>query len=110
MWELGRTYAPAILKHFEILHEAIGTSHEQRILESIYAAMPSGNFSMDLSTQAVNHIGLLPMKDILWSDCGRGERIIETLRQIGKLPNFPMMAASGNRTLYKSTGNLSIAR
>jgi hypothetical protein len=32
---------------------------------------------------------VIPMKGILWSDWGRAERIAETLRCIGKQPNFP---------------------
>ena len=107
LWRLGRMYAPEILRHFERLYEAIGTSREESVLESIYEVMPSRNFSTDLLTPAADHIGLLPMKDVLWSDWGRKQRIVETLEQIGKYPNFRMIPASGNERLQKQAGNLS---
>ena len=109
LWELGRIHAPEILKHFERLYEAIGTSREESVLESIYEVMPSRNFSKDLLTPAADRIGLVPMKDVLWSDWGRKERIVETLEQIGKLPNFPMIPATGNELLQQPDGNFSIA-
>jgi hypothetical protein len=59
--------------------------------------MPARNFSSDLLTQAINQIGVLPMKGVLWSDWGRMERILETLHYLGKQPNFPMIVAAGGR-------------
>ena len=109
LWKLGRIYAPEILKHFERLYEVIGTSREESVLESIYEIMPSRNFSKHLLTPAADWIGLLPMKDVLWSDWGQKKRIIETLERIGKQPNFPMMPATGNEPLKQQAGNLSIA-
>ncbi len=109
LWQLGCIYAPEILKHFERLLEVIGTSREERVLESIYEVMPSRNFSKDLLTPAVDRIGLLPMKDVVWSDWGQKKRIIETLERIGKQPNFPMMPATGNKPIKQQAGNLSIS-
>jgi mannose-1-phosphate guanylyltransferase len=109
LWQLGLIYAPEILRHFESLYEVIGTCREERVLESIYEVMPSRNFSKDLLTPAADHIGLLPMKGVLWSDWGRMQRIVETLDQIGKQPNFPMILASANKRLQKQAGNFSMA-
>jgi mannose-1-phosphate guanylyltransferase len=93
LWQLGRIHAPAILKHFERLHDVIGTSREESVLESIYETMPARNFSKDLLTPAANRIAVMPMENILWSDWGRKERVVETLNRIGKRPNFPMKLA-----------------
>jgi mannose-1-phosphate guanylyltransferase len=109
LWQLGRIYAPEILRLFEMLYEVIGTSREERVLESIYEIMPSKNFSEHLLAPAADHIGLLPMKDVLWSDWGRKKRIIETLERIGKQPNFPMKPAIGDEPLKRQTGNLPVA-
>jgi len=108
LWQLGHTYAPEVLKHFEKLYQVIGTPREKRVLDLIYEVMPSKNFSKDILTPAADRIGLLLMKDVLWSDWGRKQRIIETLMRIGKQPNFPVTLASGNRPLCKSTSNLSV--
>ena len=110
LWELGLTFAPTILKRFERLYQVIGTSREAAVLEDIYETMPAGNFSSDLLTPAAEHIGVIPMKNVLWSDWGREERIIETLRLIGKRPNFTMMPAVRYRRVLEPAVNLSIAK
>jgi mannose-1-phosphate guanylyltransferase len=109
LWQLGCIYAPEILKYFEQLYPVIGTSREKDVLESIYELMPARNFSTDLLTPAASQIGVIPMEDVLWSDWGRKERIIETLSLIGKVPNFPTMFAAGTKPAEQAMGSLSIA-
>jgi len=96
LWQLGWRYFPEIMKHFERLYDAIGTSRENDVLEAIYALIPSQNFSKGLLTLAAKRIGVMPMEGILWSDWGREKRIVETLRLIGKKPNFPTVFSAGN--------------
>lgn len=95
LWKLGWRYSPNIMKHFERLLYSIGTARESEELRAIYEVMPTRNFSSDFLTRAVGRIGVLPMRDVLWSDWGRKERILKTLDWIGKRPNFPMMPARG---------------
>jgi mannose-1-phosphate guanylyltransferase len=89
LWRLGRKHSPETMKLFERLRQSVGTAREGRVLDEIYESMPAGNFSLDLLGQARDHLSVIPMKGILWSDWGRAERIAETLRCIGKQPNFP---------------------
>lgn len=89
LWQLGWNYFPEIMNLFERLRGSIGLFHERNVLESIYATIPSKNFSTELLTPAVDRIGVLPMNGVVWSDWGREDRIVETLANIGKLPNFP---------------------
>jgi mannose-1-phosphate guanylyltransferase len=98
LWQLGWDYAPEVLKHFERLAEAIGTSREQETIEAIYEIMPARNFSYSLLTPAASRIGVISMEGVTWSDWGREERIVQTLARIGKVPNFPVMLASGKGT------------
>jgi mannose-1-phosphate guanylyltransferase len=97
LWQLGWRYFPDIMKHFDRLLYSIGTARESDELRAIYEVMPSRNFSSDFITQAVEWVGVLPMRQVLWSDWGRKERILKTLEQIGKLPNFPTMLAALGR-------------
>jgi mannose-1-phosphate guanylyltransferase len=97
LWRLGWSYFPEIMKHFERLHHAIGTTRENDVLEEIYDVMPSQNFSTGLLTLADKRIGVMPMAGVLWSDWGREKRIVETLKRIGKQPNFPTIPLVGNR-------------
>jgi mannose-1-phosphate guanylyltransferase len=109
LWQLGWHYCPEVLKHFERLGSAIGTSREEAALEAIYEVMPSRNFSSDLLTPAAGRTGVISMEGVLWSDWGRKERIVETLGCLGKLPNFLMVSATGNKAQTKTVQELSIA-
>jgi mannose-1-phosphate guanylyltransferase len=93
LWQLGLERFPEILNCFKRLLDVIGTAKEGAVLDAIYEAMPSRNFSADLLAQATNRVAVMPIDCILWSDWGRMERIVETLDLVGKQPNFPMMQA-----------------
>jgi mannose-1-phosphate guanylyltransferase len=95
LWQLGCEYFPEVMKHFIRLHRVIGTSQEEDVLKAIYEVMPARNFSSDLLTQVIGRVGVMPMRDILWCDWGRKERILETLQFLGRRPNFPMVPAIG---------------
>ncbi|MEX2493563.1 MAG: hypothetical protein WD425_17570 [Nitrospirales bacterium] len=60
------------------------------MLESIYHTMPGKNFSSDLLPQITDHIGVVELRDVMWSDWGQPERIVETLRSLGKVPAFSL--------------------
>jgi mannose-1-phosphate guanylyltransferase len=40
--------------------------------------------------QVPAHVAVLEMRGVLWSDWGSTERIVETLRQLGKEPRFSL--------------------
>ena len=90
LWELARQYLPEVMGYFEELGSAIGTPREGLILEDIYHHMPIRNFSTDLLQQCPDRLGVIELRDVLWSDWGQPERIAATLREIGKAPNFPL--------------------
>jgi hypothetical protein len=50
------------------------------------------------------------MTDVLWCDWGRKERILETLRAIGKNPNFPMVLATGTRQASQKAEVIALHR
>jgi mannose-1-phosphate guanylyltransferase len=92
LWQLGWKFFPEILSLFERLRSAIGTSREAAVLDAVYGLMPALNFSADLLPKAAGQLSVISIKGIVWSDWGRAERIADTLRRIGKQPNFPMTA------------------
>ena len=103
LWQLGWNYFPEIMYLFVRLFKAVGSCRESDVLESIYRAMPLQNFSTEFLTLATNHIGVMPMNDVLWSDWGSEKRIVETLVHIGKQPNFPYALPSLNRQTAHGT-------
>jgi mannose-1-phosphate guanylyltransferase len=96
LWRLGWDYFPEIMESFDKLRDAIDTPHEDSVLDAIYESMPKRNFSSDLLTHVTDHVAVMAMEDVLWSDWGRMERIIETLNRVGKRPNFPRMMQAGH--------------
>ncbi|MDT7042784.1 sugar phosphate nucleotidyltransferase [Candidatus Nitronereus thalassa] len=88
LWRLGWMCFPEIMARFEQLTTAIGTPREGAVLEAIYQDMPRQNFSSGLLQRVPDHVGVLELQDVMWSDWGNPDRIIETLHQIGKTPVF----------------------
>ena len=110
LWQVACDYFPEIMRLFQQLHAVIGTSCEEKVMQSIYEIMPARNFSSDFLAKAVNQIGVIPMTDVLWCDWGREERILETLRCIGKQPNFPMALATSNRQTRSKAEVIPLSR
>lgn len=90
LWELGWKCFPDIMPHFERFSHAIATSQEVQILDEIYDDMPSHNFSSELLRQVPDRAAVIEMEGVLWSHCRKPERIVHTLRQIGRQPAFPL--------------------
>ena len=90
LWQLGWRCFPEIMALFEMFAQAINTPKESELLESLYSVMPSGNFSTHLLERVVEHVAVLELGEVIWSDWGRPERIPDTLRRVGKEPAFPL--------------------
>lgn len=88
LWRLGWKCMPEVMERFEELEKVIGTTQEGSTLREIYQDMPRRDFSSDLLGCVPESIGVIELKDVLWSDWGRPERIADTLRTIGKTPAF----------------------
>ncbi len=88
LWQLGWQCLPDVMQHFEPFGNVIGTSLEQPTLRMMYEAMPHRNFSSDVLQRVPERVGVLEMRDVMWSDWGRPTRIRETLRVIEREPTF----------------------
>jgi hypothetical protein len=71
------------MRLFKPFKAALDTPEEFTVLESLYAAMPRRDFSADLLQRAADRLAVLVLDDILWSDWGEPERVIDTLHKIG---------------------------
>ena len=94
LWELGWQCFPDMMPHFERLSHSIGTSQEVRTLDEMYRDMPARNFSSELLRQVPDQVAVIEMNGVLWSDWGKPERIVRTLRRIGRQPAFPLACLS----------------
>lgn len=89
LWNMGWMCFPDIMKAFDRLGKAIGTPAEGSILQAIYQEMPRRNFSSEVLECLTDRLGVMELENVMWSDWGRPERIVETLQAMGKEPIFP---------------------
>jgi mannose-1-phosphate guanylyltransferase len=90
LWQLGWRYLPAMMDRLDAYRGFIGTPGELAALDSIYRMMPAWNFSSSILSPACAETAVIEADDLLWSDWGKPERIVETLRSLGKKPLFPV--------------------
>jgi len=88
VWHLGYRYLPEIMPLFENVADAIGSSSEAEVLDLIYSKMPSVNFSSDFLQRIPEHIAVMTLDGVLWSDWGRPGRIVNSLHSIHRKPAF----------------------
>jgi mannose-1-phosphate guanylyltransferase len=88
LWEHGWRHIPDVMMHFETLFRGIGSRRELEILESAYRVMPARNFSRHLLSCATDRLAVIEVTGVLWSDWGREQRVLESLRRIGKRAAF----------------------
>ncbi len=88
LWHLAWNCFPKMMDRFAQLREAIGTPRESQTLETIYQDIPICNFSRDFLERIPHCIGVIELEGVQWSDWGTPERIVETLRLLGKNPAF----------------------
>ena len=96
LWKSGWLCFPDMMERFERLRRQIGTPAEGSTLQAIYQDMPTRNFSRHVLQPLASQLGVMELNDVMWSDWGRPERIVETLRSLGKKPAFPMEAFMGS--------------
>lgn len=89
LWRLGWQCIPVIMERFEWLGKTIDTVYERQTLHRLYQKMPFMNFSSEFLHKIPERLGVMELEEVLWSDWGRPERIIETLEVLGKKPAFP---------------------
>ena len=90
LWKLGWECLPDMMQRFEQLGQAIGGPEETRLLNAMYHDLPMHNLSSDLLQRVPDHLAVIELAGVLWSDWGKPERIAETLRRINRRPAFPL--------------------
>jgi len=94
LWKLGRQILPDVIDRFESFGatrpERQGKSRRQEraAVAKLYRSIPSFDFSSTFLTRAAGHCAVMPLNGILWSDWGRPERVFDSLRKIGRKPQF----------------------
>jgi len=89
MLDLMALNSPDLYLAYQRIEDAIGTALERDVVESVYAQIPTMNFSKEVLENIVrsypSHLAVLTVADITWSDWGSERRILGDLRRLGYL-------------------------
>ena len=77
-----------LLRAFEPLRRALGSSREDAVAERVYATLPDLNFSERVLAPAAARLGVLRVKGLEWSDWGNADRVFTTIRRTGWRPRW----------------------
>lgn len=64
------------------IRAAIGTAREAEVIETVYRTMPPVDFSSAVLARASGNSLVFPVRDVSWSDLGRGERVLAALARL----------------------------
>ncbi|WDT73439.1 MAG: response regulator transcription factor (plasmid) [Candidatus Manganitrophus sp.] len=65
---------------------ALGTDREFSTIEREYRDMEAVTLSRGFFEKNLKNIAVVAVRNILWSDWGSGDRVLTTLKRIGRLP------------------------
>ena len=80
LWKLGER-TTNMMQQFRLLRAAIDQPQELQVLDAIYTSMPKRNFFSHVLARVPERLGVLEMRDVIWSDWDHPEQIGRTLRE-----------------------------
>lgn len=84
--EAAGKHLPHISSRFERILAGIGTYRELSIIEREYRDMETVTLSRGIFEKNLANIAVVGVRNVLWSDWGSADRVLATLKRIGKLP------------------------
>lgn len=84
--EAAGKHLPHIWSRFERMLAAIGARHELSTIEREYRDMEAVTLSCGILEKNLANIAVVEIRDVLWSDWGSGDRVLATLKRIGRSP------------------------
>ena len=85
LWQMVRQATPDLHKAFVTIRRALGGLQAERITEDIYTTLRCANFSSEICEPLSARLRVFPVSEVGWSDWGSVERILTSLKQMGKL-------------------------
>lgn len=88
LWEIVATSAPRLYQTFWNIRLMLHSIHASTFVEHIYQTLRPVNFSSAILAQANSYLRVVRVPEVGWSDWGTEERILASLKEIGKLDEF----------------------
>jgi mannose-1-phosphate guanylyltransferase len=92
--ELIRDRLPELSRIFHGASVTIGSRHETATMRALYAWIVETNFSTEVLQRSPQHLFVLRVGDVAWSDWGEPERVIGTLNGLGVRPEWMLAQAA----------------
>ncbi len=86
--EAGRAALPGLYERLERVRPFTASPAEAAAIERAYALCPDANFSTSVLSAAPERLAVSPLPPMAWSDWGTPERVIQTLRGEGIVPDW----------------------
>ena len=80
--------APTLMHAFTPVRLAIDSPRETAAIARLYARLPASSFASSILANSPDRLGVIRVKDVDWSDWGTPERVHETLRRTGSVPDW----------------------
>ena len=74
---------PELFEYFQAIIPVFGTSAEFANLQALYSWLPEVNFSHTVLALRPEHLGVIKVDEVGWSDLGDPARVMATLSRIG---------------------------
>lgn len=86
--ELVARASPELAGAFAPLHSGPGARLDPRLVDRVYAGVPSVGFSEGVLADSCDRLATVRVKGVEWSDWGKPERVLESLRRTGQRPSW----------------------
>ena len=78
---LMKIHQPQLWEAFVPIFNSLGTEREKIAIKQFFTLIPEGNFSKDFLEKICDHLAVLELPDIYWSDWGEEQRIAHDLEK-----------------------------
>ena len=78
---LMKIHQPQLLETFVPIFKSLGTKHEKIAIKQFFTLIPEGDFSKDFLEKVCDHLAVLELPDVYWSDWGEEQRIAHDLEK-----------------------------
>ncbi len=91
---LIKNAAPELYRAFAAIRRELGSMSEAEAVGELYSVLPLTNFSEEVLVPSSASLGVLPVRDLWWSDLGEPSRVYNSLSRIGIKPDWDSMRMS----------------
>ncbi|MDQ7817285.1 MAG: sugar phosphate nucleotidyltransferase [Melioribacteraceae bacterium] len=75
---------PEVLRTFNIINQFVDSDFEKYIVESTYHEIPDVNFSKSVLEKISEHLRVMEVKGLYWSDWGEESRVLRDIKRFSK--------------------------